>query len=420
MKYYDLKFYRYVDLRYVCILLFLLILFVTVSFAEIVRIPEDYLTIQSGIDAAISGDTVLIYPSIYHENLNFDGKAIVSASRFYSTGEEEYIEQTIIDGDGGSVVVIGAGAGGTQVIGLTIQNGDKGIQFYSEVDTFNNYVHNNTDGISYESASGTCKNNLITNNRDDGIDIDGSSAAVIENNTIKDNDDDGIENRLHPYSGDPLEITIRDNLIANNKEDGIQLIDYPDVSDRRISIERNRIINNEMVGIGIMPDGNSNEDFSGAPMPERVLLINNTFVGNYYGVTGGINLIALNNIFSETTIIALKNVTGDSVVSHSIFWDNDVDYEQSNIELADSFFSDPELMPDYSLSQDSIAIDEGVTYFEWLGEIVLDMPESSYTGLSVDVGAVEYEGPFGGGSGNSGKGSGGGGGCFLMALSASS
>ena len=43
-------------------------------------IPANYSTIQAGIDAASAGDTVLVSPGNYYENLDFKGKAITVAS----------------------------------------------------------------------------------------------------------------------------------------------------------------------------------------------------------------------------------------------------------------------------------------------------------------------------------------------------
>ena len=44
-------------------ILFLLI-FLTFGFAETILIPEDYATIQEGIDASVDGDTVLVADGI--------------------------------------------------------------------------------------------------------------------------------------------------------------------------------------------------------------------------------------------------------------------------------------------------------------------------------------------------------------------
>ncbi|MFQ5868778.1 MAG: hypothetical protein ACE5JC_02625, partial [Candidatus Zixiibacteriota bacterium] len=41
--------------------------------ATIINIPGDYPTIQEGIDHGADGDTVLVQPDTYFENLNFNG-----------------------------------------------------------------------------------------------------------------------------------------------------------------------------------------------------------------------------------------------------------------------------------------------------------------------------------------------------------
>lgn len=94
-------------------------------FAGLLKVPENYSTIQSAIDAATNGDTVLVSPGIYRENINFNGKAIVLASNFIFTKDTSLITQTVIDGDSSeSVIVLNQGEDTTSVIvGLTITNG---------------------------------------------------------------------------------------------------------------------------------------------------------------------------------------------------------------------------------------------------------------------------------------------------------
>nr|MBC8400593.1 right-handed parallel beta-helix repeat-containing protein [Candidatus Neomarinimicrobiota bacterium] len=81
--------------------------------------------IQSGIDYSIDGDTVLVHPGTYIENINFNGKNIVLGSLFLTTQDTSYISSTVIDGNqNGSVVTFENGEDSTAVLsGMTITNG---------------------------------------------------------------------------------------------------------------------------------------------------------------------------------------------------------------------------------------------------------------------------------------------------------
>jgi hypothetical protein len=102
-----------------------LLLIVSNGQATIINVPADQPTIQAGIGAASSGDTVLVKPNTYLENINFNGKNIVVASLFLTTQDTSYISQTIIDGDqSGSVVTFENSEDSTAVLfGFTITNG---------------------------------------------------------------------------------------------------------------------------------------------------------------------------------------------------------------------------------------------------------------------------------------------------------
>jgi hypothetical protein len=106
-------------------LILLFFLFTSMSIANIINVPVDIDSIQGGINLSVNGDTVLVQPGTYVENINFNGKNIVVGSLTLITGDTSYISQTVIDGNqNGSVVKIENGEDSTAVLcGFTVTNG---------------------------------------------------------------------------------------------------------------------------------------------------------------------------------------------------------------------------------------------------------------------------------------------------------
>jgi hypothetical protein len=133
----------------------------------VLAVPATYPTIQTAIDSAVPGDTVLVAPGRYYENIRFKGKGIVVASQFARTRSTADIERTIIDGsrpthpDTGTVVRFVNQEDSTAVLeGFTITGGTgtvwldaKDIAYFRE-----------GGGILCELGSPTIRNNHIVNN----------------------------------------------------------------------------------------------------------------------------------------------------------------------------------------------------------------------------------------------------------------
>jgi len=135
--------------------IFLIFLYLLLSnlylYTTIINIPADQPTIQQGIETSVNGDTVLVQPGTYLENVNYNGKNITVASLFLTTQDTIYISETIIDGNqNGSVVTFESEEDTTAVLsGFTIKNGfgnhGGGIYCYYSSSTLSNLIiHNNS------------------------------------------------------------------------------------------------------------------------------------------------------------------------------------------------------------------------------------------------------------------------------------
>ncbi|MCW8816854.1 MAG: hypothetical protein OQK52_03135, partial [Ignavibacteriaceae bacterium] len=135
--------------------------------ANTIRVPEDYTTIQQAIDASVNGDTVIVAPNTYFENINFRGKNILLTSYYIFNEDVNYISNTIINGsqpahpDTASCVLMVSGEDSTAILqGFTLTGGT-GTKWIDEHGA-GTYVEGG--GILITLSSPTIKNNLIIDN----------------------------------------------------------------------------------------------------------------------------------------------------------------------------------------------------------------------------------------------------------------
>ena len=201
----------------------------TISAAEAatIRVPADAATIQQAIFAAAPGDTVLVAPGTYFENLNFLGKAITVVS-------EGGAAVTTIDANGtGSVVAFVNGeTRGAVLRGFTIQHGANsfnggGVFIKDSSPTIaDNWIVNNgaCSGAGVYSSFGSplIQGNRIARNfvygcsgaTGLGVYIGGDSAAELIGNSITDNNGPAHGGGITLFAAGRA--VLRSNIIARN------------------------------------------------------------------------------------------------------------------------------------------------------------------------------------------------------------
>lgn len=143
---------------------------------DIIHVPSQYPTIQEGLNAAQTGDTVLVAAGTYVENIvwpSLDGIALMS---------ESGPESTIVDGGSAGRVINFPNIAftlSTVITGFTIQNGaatqGAGIYIYGSPSILENTIQGNTASASSGHVSGG------------GVLCDGIGAPSIERNLIRGN-----------------------------------------------------------------------------------------------------------------------------------------------------------------------------------------------------------------------------------------
>ncbi len=253
--------------------------------SHLLNVPGDYATIQTAINAAVPGDIIRVKAGTYVENLTLDKPVSLIAESFDQINPLN--NTTMIDGGtGGATILIPAGLTQMPVIhGFVIQNGTDGINAQSEFIAEYNYFHASADSVNYQmGAGGINRDNVYFNPGDDAIHVDNlNRPLLIESNRILYPKDDGIEMNLQNLTAPPavIDVGIWNNMIIGSGEDGIQFVDFPDNpqdTNRRFTIMGNLIANNKKAGIGLMPNANSTEDYSGADTAEAIRAFNNTTI----------------------------------------------------------------------------------------------------------------------------------------------
>jgi hypothetical protein len=309
---------------------------------DTVYVPQDYPTIQQGIEAAVSGNVVLVDTGTYLENIRFIGKTITLASKYIYNQDEFYRDNTIIDGsspanpDSASVVYIQSCMDTNAVLyGFTITGG-------SGTHSGNGIIYGG--GVAVVNSSAKIVHNLIKENHlynDDPLIICISGAGIfaepvnayqimlIDNNMIIDNDMEGVSCRAlgagigsWPYVKAWLHIhnnTIKDNDIIThlNDADGYAIGGGVFLEYVNAKLENNTIKANSCMSHGISRSHGGGISFGSVEAPVYKLTLNNNTIDSntvdgYYAYGAGVRIrrgaIEIeNNLFSNNVIVDNHN-----------------------------------------------------------------------------------------------------------------
>ena len=130
----------------------------------------DYTVIQNAIDASNNGDTVLVWPGTYYENLVIDERNVVLGSLTLTTGDNTYMYETIINGNKtGSGIKIDECPGNIIVEGFTFTNGSGtyiggydggGVFIFETTTTLRNCVISDNQANAYGGGLYSHKSNI--------------------------------------------------------------------------------------------------------------------------------------------------------------------------------------------------------------------------------------------------------------------
>jgi hypothetical protein len=257
-----------------------LVFFGVVSAATL-PVPGQYSTIQSAIDAAVDGDTVLVAAGTYEGPIGFNGKNIVVRS---AAGPDLTLIRTFLEF---FCVYIEEGEDSTAVLeGFRLQNE------MSDDHGMNTLLSDNGGGIYIDGASPTIRGNHIDGchvYEHAGIYVRHSSALIEGNEITGCTNGSGI---YALYAGPSGPIRIVGNVISGNNAEtgaGIRLQDaWAEVAGNDISWNTS-----SGAGAGINVTGDS-------------AMINGNYICSNYTtyVGGGMNITSCNNISITNNIIS--------------------------------------------------------------------------------------------------------------------
>jgi hypothetical protein len=393
----------------------LLCLCLSVGAQRTTHIPAEAPSIQAAIDASSDGDTLLVAPDTYFENLDLRGKAITLRSA-------EGPAVTILDGRLlASVVTFAHGeTRATTLSGFTLRNGAPSS------DT----AHGG--GILLVASAPTLTGNILTRNLCAAVDGT-DSAPLLADNTIRETQPSPrcVAQLVAPVVLTGGAATLRNNIVEHNDlsgsnavSSGIAILDGHAVVEGNI-LRFNTTSNDAPSALSLEGDAGltlieqnliyANQSHCGAAVmiassssKPNAELLNNTIADNLsapncsqgspaseLALSTGQVLLTNNILASSTSHLALACAVAltPGALRHNLLGSTAAN---TCPDLGDSLHADPLFADrpnaDYRLSPHSPALDEGSSALAPLPEQDLDGAPRTHAGR-IDLGAYEHASP---------------------------
>ncbi|MBT6941656.1 MAG: T9SS type A sorting domain-containing protein, partial [Candidatus Marinimicrobia bacterium] len=302
----------------------------------------DFTTIQAAIDAAKSGETVLVYAGTYNENITIDSKGIAFISNSGS-------DSTIIDGGSNGTVlsvknVFDSVDTIAVVTGFTLRNG-------SAVQS----PDNEGGGLFFQSGSLVFNDLIVENNyasgQGGGIYVSGAEKSIFNNCIIRNN-----------YGGNGAGIM----LAVSQGELHNVLVYGNEGSDRGTAVWFSGFANDKTHVLNhVTITGNTNKGekiyTSGLYLGGgNAVILNSIIEGNEYGSIAIVNNDENETITISNTVLKRGTTDGTGDIQINIIGTNNHTLNQSNVYDYDPAFIDAE-NSNYTLSKHSKLIGAGLS-----------------------------------------------------------